>query len=98
RELEKLGTRAEAALGKALAGKPSLEVRQRLERLLQKLEGPISAPETLRLLRAVEVLEHAGTPQPREVLEMVVGGQPGTRLGRDAETALARLRKRLANP
>jgi hypothetical protein len=40
KELEKIGFSAQAALEKALAGKPPLEVRTRIERLLALLELP----------------------------------------------------------
>jgi WD40 repeat protein len=94
RELEKLGAKAEAALGKALAGDLSLETRQRLERLLQKLEGPALAPETLRWLRAVEALEHIGTTEARAALQRLADGSPLSRLGREARASLERLGKR----
>jgi RNA polymerase sigma factor (sigma-70 family) len=60
RELEKLGERAEPALRKALAGKPSLEARRRLEGLLNRLGGARLSAETVRQIRAVEVLESIG--------------------------------------
>jgi hypothetical protein len=58
RELEQLGAAAEPALRKALAENPSLELRRRMERLLERL-----AAEHIRGLRVLEVLEHAGTPE-----------------------------------
>src|SRR5262249_16777734 len=62
-ELERLGELAEAALGKALGGEPSTELRRRVERLLQHLGWPVKSPERLRALRAVEGLEHIGTTE-----------------------------------
>jgi hypothetical protein len=67
-ELEKLGDAAEPFLRRALAGRPPLEVRRRVEQLLEKLE-PTRTPEGLRRLRAVEVLEHAGGPEAEGVLK-----------------------------
>src|SRR5262249_37818466 len=58
-ELEKFVDQAEAALGQKLAEKVPLESRQRIERLLTKLANP--SGERLRVLRAIEVLEHIGT-------------------------------------
>src|SRR5262249_49769418 len=51
--LEGLGESARPALLKALAGRPSVEVRQRIERLLGLLET--WPPERVRLARALEV-------------------------------------------
>jgi hypothetical protein len=92
--LEKLGELAEPALKKALEKKPSLEVRQRLEALLKKLEGPVTSPESLRLIRAVEVLELASTAEARELLASLGKGAPEARLTRDARESLERLNKR----
>src|SRR5439155_26446959 len=58
RELEKLGEVAAPALQKAYAGELPLEVKRRLEVLLEKLSN--WPAETLRQVRAVEVLEHIG--------------------------------------
>jgi len=92
--LEGLGELAAPALQKALERRPSLEVRRRVERLLQKLEGPVTALEQLRHLRSIEVLEHIGTPAARQVLEGLANGAPEARLTREAKASLQRLTKR----
>jgi WD40 repeat protein len=90
-ELKKLEELAEAALRRALAGKPrSLDLRRRVERLLQRLDGPVASEERLRLLRAVEVLEHVGTPGV-QALRRLCAGAPGAWLTREARAALGRL-------
>jgi RNA polymerase sigma factor (sigma-70 family) len=92
-ELERLGELAEPELRKALDAEGSLDVRQRLERLLQKLNG--QAPATLvRDLRAVELLELAGGPESRQVLDGLAKGAPGARLTREAKAALERMTRR----
>ncbi|MGH7223938.1 MAG: WD40 repeat domain-containing protein, partial [Gemmataceae bacterium] len=94
RELEELGELPETALRKLLAGKPTLEARRRAEQLLEKLRGPLPAGERLRSLRAVEVLEHAGTEQAWRLLTRLAGGAPEARLTREAKGALQRLDRR----
>jgi hypothetical protein len=91
--LEALGDAAEPALRKLLAGKPSLEVRRQAEAILRKLHGKPLPPEQVRLLRALEALEHAGTPEARRVLEILAKGAPGARLTREAAAAAKRLAK-----
>jgi RNA polymerase sigma factor (sigma-70 family) len=94
-ELEKLGARALPAYRKALESKPSLEVRRRLEDLLEKA-GPAwwdVSGERLRSLRAVEVLELAGTTEARELLRKIAAGAEGMRLTEHAKAALRRLAK-----
>jgi hypothetical protein len=91
-ELEKLEERAEPALRRALRERPSsLEMRRRIETLLQRLDGPITSGETLRRLRAVEVLEHIGSPEARRVLRTLAEGAPEAILTREAKAALDRL-------
>ena len=74
-ELERLGELAEPALRKALEGNPALEAKQRMELLLKKLDGPVTHPDRLRALRAIEVLEQIGTPEAREVLQTIAAGR-----------------------
>lgn len=93
-ELEKLGEQAEVPLRKALAGKPSLEVRQRIERLLDRIEqtrGPRLSADNLRFLRAVEALEHMKTPQARKLLEKLASGAAFAWQTVEAKAALDRL-------
>jgi hypothetical protein len=52
-----------------------------------------SAGQTLRSLRAIEVLEHLATPEARQVLQKLAEGAPNVRLTREAKAALARLEK-----
>jgi dipeptidyl aminopeptidase/acylaminoacyl peptidase len=90
-ELEKLGELARPALRQALAAKPTLEARRRLEQLLKKLDEPLRDPDVLRALRALEVLEHHAGPKARRVLETLAAGAPEARLTREARAALERL-------
>lgn len=91
RELAGLGESAGPALRKALAGRPSAEVRQRLQPLLAELDRPEDSPERLRVLRAVEALEDAGTAEARQVLEKLAGGLAEARVTREAKASLSRL-------
>jgi hypothetical protein len=90
RELRRLGKEAEGALRKALEGKPSLELRRRIERLLSEMTN-VPQGEPLRALRAVEVLEHRATPGARQLLGELALGPTGTRAV-EARAALQRLR------
>lgn len=97
RELRKVVDDAEPALQKALAGKPSLEQRRRVQLLLQVIEsGP--SPGRRRELRAVEVLERIGSVEAQQVLHMLAEGDPQAWLTREAKAARQRLTKRLQNP
>jgi RNA polymerase sigma factor (sigma-70 family) len=92
-ELEKIGDGAEPALRKALAGKPSVEARRRIQRLLEKLD-PNRSPEQIRSLRALEVLERIGSPEAQRQLQALAKGAPGVRLTREAKAALERMSHR----
>jgi DNA-binding beta-propeller fold protein YncE len=92
KELEDLGKAAEAAVRKAMAGKPSAEAKVRLEKLLAKLGGDAAlTPEQNRDLLAVRVLETAGTPEARKLLETLVSESPGWWVTKEAKSALERL-------
>jgi len=78
RELEQLGNKAVPMLRRALAGKPSPEVRRRVERLLDATKADPRrrrepSPEELSLIRTVIVLARIGTPEARKVLESLAG-------------------------
>jgi RNA polymerase sigma factor (sigma-70 family) len=88
RDLEKLGEVAAPAVQKALSANPPLEMRRRLELLLTKLEDASLPPETLRQVRAIEVLRGIGGPEVRKTLERLAGGAPDARLTREAQAAL----------
>jgi hypothetical protein len=71
--LQKLGEPAEPALRRALKGQPPLEVKRRIEQLLEKLRMP---PERLQALRALEVLERLDTAESRQLLKELTDGAP----------------------
>jgi RNA polymerase sigma factor (sigma-70 family) len=96
-ELEKLGPPAEPLLRQALQGDLSPEARRRLERLLDSVEGACEG-EWLRDVRALEVLEHIGTPEARRLVEAWAGGEPGARRTREAKATLESLNRRAGSP
>jgi hypothetical protein len=90
-ELEQLVELAEPALRSALTKQPPLEVRQRIERLLELLRAPVTNPDRLQALRAVEVLERVDTAEAREQLRELAGGAPESWVTQAAQAALQRL-------
>jgi hypothetical protein len=91
RELEKLGAAAEGALKKALEASPSAEGARRLEALLKKIGKGDALPEVMAGRRAVEVLEHIGTPAAREALERIVKSGAAPEVCDEARASLRRL-------
>jgi WD40 repeat protein len=98
RELAHLGGLAEPALRKAVRGSLPLEVRQRVQTLLDKLPTPMTLPEPLRAVRTVEILEYMDRDDAKRLLQIYAAGAPGSRLTQDAGEALARLEKRQQTP
>jgi hypothetical protein len=94
RRLTSMRPLADSALRDALAKKPSLEMRKRIEAVLSARIAVTLSPETLRGLRAVRVLEHADTPESRRLLRDLAAGAEGARLTREAAAALTRLSRR----
>ena len=92
-DLERIGALCEPALRAALQKSPSTESRRRLERLLDKIEGPMPSSDTLHALRAVEVLEQIATPDAKQLLESLARETPPTRLAQDARMTLDRLKR-----
>jgi hypothetical protein len=94
RGLQEMSMSAEAAMRRALRKQPSLEVRRRLEEILDKLESGERTAEELRTLRAVEVLELIGSSEARQVLRELSQGPADAWLTQEAKAALARLAAR----
>jgi len=91
RELAALGEEAEGQLREALTRDTDLETRRRASRLLAKLDAAGPSTDTLRALRAVEVLERIATPPARDYLRDLAGGTPAARLTVEARESLERL-------
>lgn len=98
RELERLGEPAGPSLRKALAGRPSPELRRRVEQVLETHRTQRLHPSSgqRQLARAIEVLERVGSPEARRLLGSLAQGAPEATLTRDAQGALDRLAKRRA--
>ena len=92
RRLEEFAELIEPALRQRLAGQPAEEVRRRLGQLLDRLRA--DSAEQMRQARAVEVLEHIGSPAARKVLQALASGAPQARLTREAQASRERLDKR----
>jgi hypothetical protein len=95
RKLEIMGKDAESKLRDAMKNKASLELRRRVEELLKKLDGP-DPPLKLQSERALEVLEHIGNKEARQLLESLAGGKPHAPLTREAKASLERLARQPA--
>lgn len=91
RRLEELGPRTVPALQRVLSTAPSLEVRRRVEQLLDQFAGGRLSPDELRQVRSVELLEHLGTSAARRLLNRLAAGASGTPQTEAATTTLARL-------
>lgn len=91
-ELEKLGQLAVSALKKTLQSQPSLEVRQRVGKLLERtFVRPTPVADVLQSLRALALLEDLGTNEARQLLDQLSQGAPDARQTREAKAVLARL-------
>src|SRR5262249_19679298 len=94
RDLEQLAELAGPALRRALAERPSLELRRRVEGLLRRLEMIASSPRRLQGMRALMTLEPNGTAEARRVLQRLADGAPEACLTSEACTSLRRLATR----
>lgn len=89
-ELLKLGTAAEAGLREARKGKPSAEVRLRIDSLLTLAEASGWGRAT-RALRALELIDNE---EARKALAALAGDKGDPALAREAQAALDRLAPR----
>ena len=92
--LLKLGPSAERELREVLRKPPDLEVKRRIEELLDRIAAAGDfTPTDILHCRAVEVLEAARTPEARALLMRWSAGDPGAVLTIEARQALARLER-----
>jgi RNA polymerase sigma factor (sigma-70 family) len=96
-ELEKMGRAIEPALCEALQNKPSPEARRRIEKVLERLaekvpEGPAS--ERLRIVRALEAIEHMNALEAQHFLDKLAKGAPHAWLTEEARAIRKRLTER----
>jgi hypothetical protein len=96
RQLAKRIELVEPSLRKALKEKPSLEMRLRIQQLLEPLAGPLPSAERVRQLRMLELLEQIGTKEATELLKTLASGAPGVFLTGEAKVSLDRLTRRSA--
>jgi len=90
-ELSKLGRVAVPFLRKRLEGKPTLEARMRIDKLLGQVAASDFTPQTLRALRAIRVLERIGIAEARELLAAMSKGVSEAWETEAAQQALVRL-------
>lgn len=95
RELARMGRSVEGPL-KATREKPgtSVEVRVRVEELLDLITQNKLSAEYLQSLRGIEVLERVGSAESRTILEKLASGLPDAELTREAKAALERVKQR----
>ena len=73
---------------------PQIPLEELIKRLLERLDNQAASAEEVRMLRALEILERLGTPEARQLLQMLASGAPGASLTQEAAEALKRLTKK----
>jgi RNA polymerase sigma factor (sigma-70 family) len=95
RAAEELGNFGDAivpALQRTLDSNPALEVRRRVQQLLD--QGRDWTTESLRYHRAIQALEHIGSQSARVALQTLAAGAPQSRRTEEAKASLVRMEKR----
>jgi RNA polymerase sigma factor (sigma-70 family) len=93
-ELESMGSYAAPYLHGVLDKKPALEVRQRVEQILERIKSSMPSAGVIRSLRAIAVLEYIGSNDARQLLEALSRGRTKALTTQEAEAALDRLTER----
>jgi WD40 repeat protein len=89
RELAGYQQLAEPALWQAFQKPSDLELRRRIEHLLERLQNPSS--DQLQEMRAIEAVEAMQTPEAEKLLRHLAGGVPAALLTREARASLERV-------
>lgn len=90
--LEKIGEQAKHILRAGVKKPANLEVKRRIETLLEKLERPFEDPDQRRAYRALTLLERLGGDEARAMLEDLTRGAPAAWLTLEARESLGRIR------
>jgi WD40 repeat protein len=90
-ELEKLARVGVAAIRARLDKAKSREAKVRLTQYLDKYDSPKMTADELRSLRALEFLEHAGTPAALSLIAELSSGEPTAEFTTRASEAKKRL-------
>src|SRR5262249_54966475 len=95
--LQALGWKAEPELRRYLEAKPTVEAGRRVQQLLTALRKdgkPMATPGERQMVRLLEVLEHIGTPEAKQLLVDLAERGQGTGIRREAKSSLERLGNR----
>jgi WD40 repeat protein len=98
RDLTAIAEAIEPRLRRAMTKDTSLEMRRRLQAILETPRHLAPPAETVRRLRAVAVLEGLATEEARALLRELAKGEAGDRLTRAAKEALVRIVARSHEP
>jgi RNA polymerase sigma factor (sigma-70 family) len=94
-ELKRAGDLAWPALRSVVDNPPSLEAQKRARQLIGNQDDPLlPVPDRLRLIRSLELLERLGTPEARELVQILADGAPEAWLTQEAKSMLPRLKAR----
>jgi RNA polymerase sigma factor (sigma-70 family) len=93
-ELESIGEYAVQYLRGAADGNPPLDVKKRIEAVLEKIKSGTRPASWVRAVRAIAVLEFVGTADARQILEGLARGRTKAWPTQEAEAALDRLIER----
>ena len=73
-----------------MTGNPPLEVRRRVEQILERLAAREARFEWVRVIRAVRLLDTIGTTDARQMLETLATGERSAPATQAARAALER--------
>lgn len=90
KELARYGIEARKTLEIAVKKAPSEDARDRMEKLLKKIDGGAVTAQALREFRVIEVLERIGTPAARDQLAEMAKGPGDSPVVREAKAVLER--------
>lgn len=93
RQLNEVLDTARALILAAAEEPVNAEAGERLERLVKRIDGLNGESESLRVVRAVEVVERLRTPAAVKLLERWASGAPGALLTTEAKASLKRIKK-----